>query len=162
MDEPFCYLHADMHSTLSIGMIEPDFSKLATEWLRNDGVHAKGLGTGAQTMPGMAFQAASVDKFDVGHIVVGADVQVTLDALSGQHFDGKISALNPFGENSGGNTKYVITVYMRRLWSLPHASARRTYSAPSLRRATRLPRGRPALRSLSPSPCATWTLMRAR
>ena len=54
----------------------------------------------------------AVDELDINSIVVGADVQVTLDALPGQSFESKISALNPFGQNSGGNTKYTVTVTM--------------------------------------------------
>lgn len=54
----------------------------------------------------------SVDELDIRSIVVGAPVTVTLDAFPGQTFDGIISALNPFGTNSGGNTKYTVTVSM--------------------------------------------------
>lgn len=54
----------------------------------------------------------SVDELDIGRVVVGSAVRVSLDALPGRSFDGKITALNPFGENSGGNTKYTVTVSM--------------------------------------------------
>ena len=54
----------------------------------------------------------SVDELDIGKVVVGSDVRVTLDALPGQSFKGKITALDPLGQNSGGNTKYTVTVSM--------------------------------------------------
>ena len=43
---------------------------------------------------------------------------MTFDALPGQSFEGKISALNPFGQNSGGNTKYTVTVAMGKQESM--------------------------------------------
>lgn len=60
----------------------------------------------------------SIDELDIGSIVVGADAKVTFDALPGQSFEGKISALNPFGQNSGGNTKYTVTVTMGKQESM--------------------------------------------
>ncbi len=60
----------------------------------------------------------SIDELDIGSIVVGAGAKVTFDALPGQSFEGKISALNPFGQNSGGNTKYTVTVAMGKQESM--------------------------------------------
>ena len=54
----------------------------------------------------------SIDELDIGKIVIGNTVSVTLDAFPGQTFEGKITALDPFGTNSGGNTKYTVTVSM--------------------------------------------------
>ena len=60
----------------------------------------------------------SIDELDIGSIVVGAGAKVTFDALPGQSFEGKIAALNPFGQNSGGNTKYTVTVAMGKQESM--------------------------------------------
>lgn len=60
----------------------------------------------------------SIDELDIRSIVVGMPVTVTLDALPGQSFDGKVTALYPFGTNSGGNTKYTVTVTMNKQESM--------------------------------------------
>ncbi len=54
----------------------------------------------------------SVDEMDIGSIVIGSEAALTLDAFPGQSFEGKITALDPFGTNSGGNTKYTVVVSM--------------------------------------------------
>ena len=54
----------------------------------------------------------SIDELDVSSIVIGTEVEVMLDAMPGQTFTGTITELDPFGENSGGNTKYTVTVSM--------------------------------------------------
>ena len=45
---------------------------------------------------------------------IGQAVTVTLDALPGQSFDGEITEIDPNGENSGGSTKYSVTVTLPR------------------------------------------------
>ena len=56
----------------------------------------------------------SIDELDIAQLHVGQSVSVTLDALPGQSFTGEISAIDPEGTNSGGNTKYAVTVTMPR------------------------------------------------
>lgn len=56
----------------------------------------------------------SIDELDIARLHVGQSVSVTLDALPGQSFTGEISAIDPEGTNSGGNTKYAVTVTMPR------------------------------------------------
>ena len=56
----------------------------------------------------------SVDELDIGSLYVGQSVEVTLDALKGQVFSAEISEIDPNGSNSGGNTKYSVTVTMER------------------------------------------------
>lgn len=51
-----------------------------------------------------------VDELDILTLQVGMEAQVTLDALPGQVFTGTITKINTYGSNSGGNTKYTVTV----------------------------------------------------
>ena len=55
-----------------------------------------------------------VDELDVLTLQTGMTADITLDALSGSRFTGTITAINPYGENSGGNTKYTVTVTLPR------------------------------------------------
>ena len=56
----------------------------------------------------------TIDEMDILLIQEGQSVQITLDALPGQSFDGVVSALDYNGTNSGGSTKYTVTVGMER------------------------------------------------
>lgn len=51
-----------------------------------------------------------VDELDIRTLETGMEATVTLDALPGSSFTGTITSINPYGENSGGNTKYTVTV----------------------------------------------------
>lgn len=55
-----------------------------------------------------------VDELDIRTLETGMEATVTLDALPGSSFIGAITAINPYGENSGGNTKYTVTVTLPR------------------------------------------------
>lgn len=55
-----------------------------------------------------------VDELDIRTLETGMEATVTLDALPGSSFTGAITAINPYGENSGGNTKYTVTVTLSR------------------------------------------------
>ena len=55
-----------------------------------------------------------VDELDIRTLETGMAATVTLDALPGSSFTGTITAINPYGENSGGNTKYTVTVTLPR------------------------------------------------
>ena len=55
-----------------------------------------------------------VDELDIRTLETGMEATVTLDALSGSSFTGTITSINPYGENSGGNTKYTVTVTLPR------------------------------------------------
>lgn len=55
-----------------------------------------------------------VDELDIRTLETGMEVTVTLDALPGSSFTGAITSINPYGENSGGNTKYTVTVTLPR------------------------------------------------
>ncbi|MBO4864351.1 MAG: HlyD family efflux transporter periplasmic adaptor subunit [Eubacterium sp.] len=56
----------------------------------------------------------SIDELDISKISIGKECEVTFDAISGQSFDGKVSAIDTSGVNEGGNTKYTVTVTMDR------------------------------------------------
>ena len=55
-----------------------------------------------------------VDELDILSLEVGMAADVTLDALPGQSFRGVITKINIYGVNSGGNTKYTVTVTLDR------------------------------------------------
>ena len=55
-----------------------------------------------------------VDELDIRTLETGMQAAITLDALPGSSFTGTITAINPYGENSGGNTKYTVTVTLPR------------------------------------------------
>lgn len=55
-----------------------------------------------------------VDELDIRTLETGMKATVTLDALPGSSFTGAITSINPYGENSGGNTKYTVTVTLPR------------------------------------------------
>lgn len=55
-----------------------------------------------------------VDELDIRTLETGMAATVTLDALPGSSFTGAITAINPYGKNSGGNTKYTVTVTLPR------------------------------------------------
>ena len=55
-----------------------------------------------------------VDELDIRTLETGMEATVTLDALPGSSFTGAITSINPSGENSGGNTKYTVTVTLPR------------------------------------------------
>ena len=55
-----------------------------------------------------------VDELDIRTLETGMEATVTLDALPGSSFTGAVASINPYGENSGGNTKYTVTVTLPR------------------------------------------------
>ena len=55
-----------------------------------------------------------VDELDIRTLETGMEATVTLDALPGSSFIGAVTSINPYGENSGGNTKYTVTVTLPR------------------------------------------------
>lgn len=55
-----------------------------------------------------------VDELDILSLQVGMAAKVSLDALPGQEFTGSVTKINVYGVNSGGNTKYTVTVTIPR------------------------------------------------
>ena len=56
----------------------------------------------------------SVDELDIVQIRTGRKVSVTLDALSGQSFEGVITSVGTTAASSTGNAKYSVTVTLNR------------------------------------------------
>jgi len=56
----------------------------------------------------------TVDELDINQVKEGQKCTVTLDAFASQSFEGVIEDINYSGENSGGNTKYTVTVSMEK------------------------------------------------
>jgi multidrug efflux pump subunit AcrA (membrane-fusion protein) len=56
----------------------------------------------------------TVDELDMANISLGQSVTVTLDALPGESFAGSVISIDPEGSNSGGNSKYTVTVSLER------------------------------------------------
>lgn len=56
----------------------------------------------------------SIDELDILSVAVGMEVQVTLDAVKGQAYQGKIIRIGHEGTNDGGNTKYEVTILLPR------------------------------------------------
>ena len=54
----------------------------------------------------------TIDELDILQIKEGQECTVTFDALEGQSFTGEIQKRNVASENSGGNTKYTVTVIL--------------------------------------------------
>ena len=54
----------------------------------------------------------TIDELDILQIREGQKCTVTFDALEGQSFQGEIQKRNTDSENSGGNTKYTVTVIL--------------------------------------------------
>lgn len=52
----------------------------------------------------------SVDELDILSVKTGQAVSVTLDALDGQTFDGTVQSIDTTGSNSGGVTKFTVTI----------------------------------------------------
>ena len=55
-----------------------------------------------------------VDEMDILSVHTGQEAEVTVDALPGRAFTGTVSAIDPNGQNNGGNSKYTVTITMPR------------------------------------------------
>lgn len=56
----------------------------------------------------------TVDELDIAKLSLGQCVSINLDALPGESFEGRITAIDPEGSNEGGSSKYAVTVTMPR------------------------------------------------
>lgn len=61
-----------------------------------------------------ALISVSIDELDILTLHVGDKAQVTIDALPGRAFDGVVTAVNTGRSNSGGNSKYIAEVTVKR------------------------------------------------
>lgn len=55
-----------------------------------------------------------IDELDLGKVSLGQQVRVTVDALVGHSFDGTVTKIGKTGTNSGGSSKFTVTVTLRR------------------------------------------------
>jgi HlyD family secretion protein len=56
-----------------------------------------------------------VDEADVASVQVGQQAEVSLDALTGVTFTGKVTAINPVGEVVSGLVKYVVRIDLNKV-----------------------------------------------
>ena len=54
--------------------------------------------------------AMEVDELDIAKVKVGQDVIITIDALDGKEYAGKVSNINTIGQSVAGITSYTVTV----------------------------------------------------
>jgi multidrug efflux pump subunit AcrA (membrane-fusion protein) len=54
----------------------------------------------------------SVDELDILSVSKGQEAAITLDALENQSFTGEVTAISTTGSNSGGVTKFTVTITM--------------------------------------------------
>ena len=55
-----------------------------------------------------------IDELDINKISLDQTCEITLSAFTGQNFEGKVIGIDKAGENSGGNTKYTVTIQMNK------------------------------------------------
>ena len=56
----------------------------------------------------------TVDELDISSVYVGQPTSVTLDALTGQQFEGAVTSISASGENEGGNSKFTVEVTLQK------------------------------------------------
>jgi hypothetical protein len=55
-----------------------------------------------------------VDELDITAVALGQEAEITVDALPGRAYTGTVQQIDPNGKNSGGNTKYTVTIAIPR------------------------------------------------
>ncbi|MBR6115731.1 MAG: HlyD family efflux transporter periplasmic adaptor subunit [Oscillospiraceae bacterium] len=58
--------------------------------------------------------SVSIDELDILAVALGQSAEITVDALPGRAYTGTVREINPNGKNSGGNTRYTITIGLDR------------------------------------------------
>lgn len=56
----------------------------------------------------------SVDELDISKVFVGQTARITVDALSGESFEGTVTEIGNTGTSSGGNSKFTVSLTMAR------------------------------------------------
>lgn len=56
----------------------------------------------------------SIDELDILSVSQGQQAEITVDALPGRAFYGTVTQIDPIGKNSGGNTRYTVTITVDR------------------------------------------------
>ena len=56
----------------------------------------------------------SIDELDITSVSEGQTAEITIDALPGRAYTGTVSRIDPNGKNTGGNTRYNVTITIDR------------------------------------------------
>lgn len=56
----------------------------------------------------------SIDELDIISVSEGQTAEITIDALPGRAYTGTVSRIDPNGKNTGGNTRYKVTITIDR------------------------------------------------
>ena len=56
----------------------------------------------------------TVDELDISDIFIGQECEVTFDAISAKSYTGTVKSIGTGDESEGGNTKYTVTVTLKR------------------------------------------------
>ena len=56
----------------------------------------------------------SIDELDIVSVSEGQSAEITIDALPGRSYTGTVSRIDPNGKNTGGNTRYKVTITIKR------------------------------------------------
>ena len=56
----------------------------------------------------------SIDELDILSVSAGQSAEVTIDALPGRAYTGTVTHVDPNGKNSGGSTRYTVTITIDR------------------------------------------------
>ncbi len=56
----------------------------------------------------------NIDELDIVSVSEGQTAEITIDALPGRAFDGTVTRIDPNGKNTGGNTRYKVTITIDR------------------------------------------------
>ncbi len=58
--------------------------------------------------------SVTVDELDLSELETGMKAEITLDAFTGEAFEGTVTDIGTSGENSGGNSKFAVEITMDR------------------------------------------------
>jgi len=99
----------------SLYIIAPfDGEILSVEQQAGDVVNTGDLSLNLADMQGL-YVETQVDESDVANVKVGQPTVVTLDAVAGVTLTGKVSAINPVGENVSDLVKYTVRIDLDQL-----------------------------------------------
>ena len=56
----------------------------------------------------------NIDELDIVSVSEGQTAEITIDALPGRAYTGTVSRIDPNGKNTGGNTRYKVTITINR------------------------------------------------
>ena len=114
-------LIAGIMSSMMSGMMGSDMDLSALAGLgaqmpsEDDGLYEREEKTVLSVTPDHAMTVKiDVDELDILQYEVGMQADVTVDALPDRSFSAEVTEINPLGRNSGGNSKYQVTLRLDR------------------------------------------------